>query len=208
MILYFLRHGKAGHGDASDPNDHARELTDAGVAELHAAAPLWRVSLSDALPGTRPVKASDVGQNCGTYRDFTENIGIVGTPVIDPATQTLFVVARTKESSGFVQRFHALDITTGAARPNSPVVIRASIPGTGAASANGVITFDPEIHNQRGSLLPLRSWPSPSRRTAKPAAFGNRTQGHPPMTRATSILPWATGLSRRQTAGWTMAMHF
>ncbi|MDQ5840582.1 MAG: histidine phosphatase family protein, partial [Chloroflexota bacterium] len=42
MILYFLRHGKAGEYRAGDPDDDARELTDAGVAELRAAAQLWR----------------------------------------------------------------------------------------------------------------------------------------------------------------------
>jgi phosphohistidine phosphatase len=42
VILYFLRHGKAGQGNPGDPNDDARELTDAGRAELKAAALLWR----------------------------------------------------------------------------------------------------------------------------------------------------------------------
>lgn len=42
MILYFLRHGKAGQGDPSNPTDDARELTDTGIAELKAAAGLWR----------------------------------------------------------------------------------------------------------------------------------------------------------------------
>ena len=57
VILYFLRHGKAGQGDPSDPTDDARELTDSGAAELRAAAPLWRrlnlrpdVVLSSPLP--------------------------------------------------------------------------------------------------------------------------------------------------------------
>jgi phosphohistidine phosphatase len=55
VILYFLRHGKAGSPRAT--NDDARELTDAGVAALRAAAPLWRrlnlrpdVVLSSPLP--------------------------------------------------------------------------------------------------------------------------------------------------------------
>jgi phosphohistidine phosphatase len=55
VILYFLRHGKAGSPRAK--NDDARELTDAGVAALRAAAPLWRrlnlrpdVVLSSPLP--------------------------------------------------------------------------------------------------------------------------------------------------------------
>ncbi|HET7684795.1 MAG TPA: phosphoglycerate mutase family protein [Candidatus Limnocylindria bacterium] len=40
MILYFLRHGKAGAARAHD--DDARELTAEGEDELRAAAPLWR----------------------------------------------------------------------------------------------------------------------------------------------------------------------
>jgi phosphohistidine phosphatase len=55
VILYFLRHGKAGSPRAT--NDEARELTDAGVAALRAAAPVWRrlnlrpdVVLSSPLP--------------------------------------------------------------------------------------------------------------------------------------------------------------
>ena len=55
MILYFLRHGKAGQPRSHD--DDSRELTDAGVAALEAAAPLWRrlnlrpdVVISSPLP--------------------------------------------------------------------------------------------------------------------------------------------------------------
>ena len=58
MILYFLRHGKA--GSAAAMNDDARELTDDGVAALRAAAPLWRrlnlrpdVVLTSPLPRAR-----------------------------------------------------------------------------------------------------------------------------------------------------------
>ncbi len=118
-----------------------------------AMAPLWRVNLHDQVPGARPVKIGDVGQRCGSYRDFTETIGIVGTPVIDLATETLFVVARSMENNGIVQRLHALDIATGAERPNSPVVIAASVPGTGIGSRNGIISFNAATGNQRGSLL-------------------------------------------------------
>ena len=55
MILYFLRHADAGSPRPTD--DDARELTDAGVAELRAAASVWRrlnlrpdVVLSSPLP--------------------------------------------------------------------------------------------------------------------------------------------------------------
>jgi phosphohistidine phosphatase len=40
VILYFLRHGKAGEQRPVD--DDGRELTTEGVAALHAAIPLWR----------------------------------------------------------------------------------------------------------------------------------------------------------------------
>lgn len=40
MILYFLRHGKAGH--PRPVADEERGLTEDGVAALQAAAPLWR----------------------------------------------------------------------------------------------------------------------------------------------------------------------
>ena len=40
MILYFLRHGKAGSPSRGD--DDERELTVAGIAALQRAAPLWR----------------------------------------------------------------------------------------------------------------------------------------------------------------------
>ena len=55
MILYFLRHGKAGQPRAT--NDDARELTEKGREALRAASPLWRrlnlrpdVVLSSPLP--------------------------------------------------------------------------------------------------------------------------------------------------------------
>ena len=42
------------------------------------------------------------------------NVGITGTPVIDPATNWMYVVVRTTEGGNQVQRLHAIDITTGA----------------------------------------------------------------------------------------------
>jgi hypothetical protein len=112
----------------------------------------WRLRLNGPVPGARPVHASDVGQACGVYKDFSGNVGIVGSPVVDPVSRTLYVVARTKENGAFVQRLHAIDIATGAARPNSPVVVQASVPGTGAGSSGGVLAFNPQTENQRAAL--------------------------------------------------------
>jgi hypothetical protein len=112
------------------------------------SAPLWMTSLIDTAHGITPVSSSDVA--CG---DLTPEIGITGTPVIDPVAKTIFFIAKTKENGVFVQRLHALDATTGAERAHSPVVIQATVAGTGDGSNNGQLSFDPLIEGQRAGLL-------------------------------------------------------
>ncbi len=80
-------------------------------------------------------------------------IGITSTPVIDLDAHTIFVEAKTKENGVCVQRLHALDIVTGQEKQGSPVVIKATVKGTGEASENGVLTFDPLKQLQRPGLL-------------------------------------------------------
>jgi mono/diheme cytochrome c family protein len=93
--------------------------------------PYWQVNLG--APGS-------VQQHKFWCLDILGNMGIIGTPVIDPATQTLYVVALTHEGNGWVQRLHALSVVDGSERPHSPVVI---------ATAE----FDPILQNQRPALL-------------------------------------------------------
>jgi hypothetical protein len=115
-------------------------------------APYWRVSFTNAN-AVAPRNSDMTGACGGNYKNFSGNIGIVGTPVIDPVAGTIYFVARTKEfGTNFVQRLHSLDITTGAERPNSPVVITATYSGGGAGSSGGIITFDPQKQNQRSGL--------------------------------------------------------
>lgn len=78
-----------------------------------------------------------------TRRNIERNVGIESTPVIDLASQTLYLLARTKEKTAFVQSLHALDLTTGQDKSGSPAVIQGSYQG---------LTFDPRIHNQRAGL--------------------------------------------------------
>ncbi len=118
-------------------------------------APYWTNSFINPPNLVPPSNAdmSAIGACEGNYQDFSGNMGIVGTPVIDPVAGTIYLVARTKENgTNFLQRLHALDITTGAERPNSPVVITATYPGTGWGSVGGVITFDSQRQNQRPAL--------------------------------------------------------
>ena len=78
MILYFLRHGKAGHGSA-DPDDDARELTDTGMEELRAAAPVWR------RLNLRPdvVFSSPLPRALQTAELFIAGVGLSRDPVVD-----------------------------------------------------------------------------------------------------------------------------
>ena len=97
-------------------------------------APLWSVNLGP------PVPASDVQCCCP---DISVRVGILSTPVIDPATGTLYVLSRNKNSDGsYHQWLNALDVTTGAAR-----IARAEIKATA-----GPLAFDPKIQNQRPAL--------------------------------------------------------
>jgi hypothetical protein len=114
--------------------------------------PYWQVSFLGSnvvAPSTDDILASP----CGNFRNISGNFGIMGTPVIDPVAGTVFLVARTKEfSANYVERLHALDVSTGAERSNSPVIITATYPGNGTGSISGVLTFDPYKENQRSAL--------------------------------------------------------
>jgi len=89
------------------------------------AAPLWQVSFINPAAGVSTVPIAD--QGCGVTTKFTE-IGITGTPVVDPVTGTIYLLAKTKENGSYVHRLHALDVTTGQEKFGGPVVITASVP--------------------------------------------------------------------------------
>ena len=119
------------------------------------SSPLWRVSLIDSAHGAgtgeKPVPQSDV-----STADIVPEIGITGTPVIDLTTKTMYVVAKsTVSDTTFIQRLHALDITTGAEKFGGPVVLSGSVSGTGNGSSGGKLNFDPKWENQRPGLLLL-----------------------------------------------------
>ena len=115
---------------------------------------LWKASMLDtahgAAAGATTVPSSDLGNS-----DIAVEVGITSTPVIDPVTNTLYVVAKSKESGAYLWRLHALDLATGAEKPNSPVVISGAVAGTGVGSVNGVIAFASKVQSNRESLLLL-----------------------------------------------------
>jgi hypothetical protein len=119
-------------------------------ADGRSSAPLWKTSFINPAAGVTTVPKDDTGECC----DIAPEIGITATPVIDPNTRTLYVVAKTKEGpSTYVHRLHALDIATGAEKFGGPVVIEATVPGNGAGSENGVVQWDALRQNSRTALL-------------------------------------------------------
>ncbi len=113
------------------------------------AQPLWTVNFTDPSDGITVVSSSDV--HCTDT--VTPEIGIFSTPVIDLTTNTIFVVARTKESGLFYQRLHALDLATGAEKFGGPVTIQATVTGTGSGQKKGKISFNSQLESQRAALL-------------------------------------------------------
>ena len=115
--------------------------------------PLWHVNF---LRGAGVTTVPQAAVSCG----FIEpEIGITSTPVIDAASQTMFVLARTSEPGPdarprYFQRLHALDITTGAERPGSPVLIRAAVRVSGWFGLwHDEITFHALRENPRAAML-------------------------------------------------------
>jgi hypothetical protein len=97
-------------------------------------------------PGVTTV-SPDTAQDGGPQADLPVELGITGTPVIDLATNAIYVVANTTESGpSYPYRLHALNLATGAEQPNSPVVIQPSYEGQ---------SFVPISHLQRPGLLYL-----------------------------------------------------
>jgi F5/8 type C domain-containing protein/type IX secretion system substrate protein/fibronectin type III domain protein len=138
--------------------------------------PYWQKNFTPS--GYRAAAKTDMhpGLCGGYYSDFSGNIGIVGTPVIDRASNSMYFLTKvvstapgvednhtwnsnvsneeyTYTTAGFHQYLHAIDITTGAEKPNSPVEIIDTLPGTGDGSVNGKIGFDPRRQLNRAGLV-------------------------------------------------------
>jgi hypothetical protein len=93
---------------------------------------LWKKNL---LHGGIPIPQANVGS------PIFGGIGITSTPVIDQNTDTIYVVTEDLENStNYVFRIHALDVTTGNEKFGGPVVVSDS-------------AFQPKEQLQRSALL-------------------------------------------------------
>lgn len=123
-------------------------------ADDTSSTPLWKVNLT--YSGYRAVQNTDMTGACGgNYKDFSGKMGIVCTPVIDAATNTIYLLVRSASNNGqtFVQYLHALDIKTGAEKAGSPVYITAKVKGSGDGSDGTYVTFDQQHEGPRAGLL-------------------------------------------------------
>lgn len=112
---------------------------------------LWHTNLGiSALCANQNAFGARYCGNC--YPDIVPEVGVTGTPVIDPATGSLYLDVFTREAGAFYHRLHALNITNGLEQSYSPVVVTGSVPGTGRDSVGGVMTFNPGQCNERPAL--------------------------------------------------------
>ena len=126
-------------------------------ADTSPCQQLWQVSLIDSAHGGTggevTVPAGPTGNLVGGGDgDITPEVGVTGTPVIDPVNSVLYVVSKSMNAAGtsFYQRLHALDPTTGSEKAGSPVVIAGTYPGAG--DGGSTVTFDAHQQNQRVGL--------------------------------------------------------
>jgi hypothetical protein len=113
------------------------------------AIPIWKISLLTAAYGAGAGATPQVPKDTGEG-DIGPGIGITGTPTINLATNTMYVVGATKESGVNYSRLHAINIVNGAERAH--VEVTATVDGTGDGSSGGKLSFDALSDNQRSAL--------------------------------------------------------
>ncbi len=79
-------------------------------------------------------------------------LGITSTPVIDPSSNTIYVVTDTNEGKR-VFRLHALDLSTGNEKLGGPVVVTGTVSGSGWDNVNGKITLESGCYQRMGLAL-------------------------------------------------------
>ena len=120
---------------------------------------LWKTNLGPAavttIPGGFAEPNFGTRYNAGEYTDIEPEVGITGTPVIDLSSGTLYVDTFTGvvgATTNYFHTLHALNITNGTERAGSPVVVTASVAGTGVDSVGGKVAFNAKQENARSAL--------------------------------------------------------
>jgi len=116
-------------------------------ADSANTSPLWMTSILTYSPAGATSVPATVKKDSGTT-GWAE-VGIVSTPVIDPVTGTLYLVAETYENGNVIHRLHALDVTSGLEKFGGPTTIAATY------TLNGITTTFADLYqmNRPGLLL-------------------------------------------------------
>jgi Putative Ig domain len=117
-------------------------------ADTAPCVTLWQVNLIDAAHGATSGETAVPWTLVGTGRgNLVPEIGVTGTPVIDPTTNLLYVVSESVDAtqSVFTQRLHAINLTTGAEATGSPLAIAATYPGTGDGGSTTAFNAKQEL---------------------------------------------------------------
>lgn len=124
---------------------------------------IWKTNVGVSSPSPIPEYGARYHPGVGNL-DVVPEEGMTGTPVVDPVSGTIYVDAFTREvvagvSTNYFHRIHALNVIDGSERPYSPVVVAASVPGTGVSGNNFAetdngsnVTFSAVQHCQRPAL--------------------------------------------------------
>lgn len=109
------------------------------VYALNAAtgATTWQAQLAPSVPLAH--------LHCGNI----DPMGITGTPVIDPATATLYLNAMTATANGPKHLVYALSLANGSVLPNWPIDVEAALTAKSVA-------FSSVTQGERGALLFFR----------------------------------------------------
>lgn len=138
-----------------------------------ACHPFWRARLDG--PNGTPVSRKDFSEG---YSDFTSEIGVTSTPVIDRLAGIIYLTSKSKEvrqsKPHYFYKLHALDLATGAEKLGGPIIIAETIvndpenkqnardftfvagptaTGSGSGNIHGTITFNTFFQLQRPGLL-------------------------------------------------------
>ncbi len=127
-------------------------------ADSTSAVLLWKASMVDMAHGAGNDEMALESATTIGCSDMQPQIGITSTPVIDLTSKTIYVEAKSTDGLNYFHRLHALDLLTGNEKTPGPVVIAATVSGTGDGSTNGQIVFNSNnnaLHqlNRPGLLL-------------------------------------------------------
>jgi hypothetical protein len=129
------------------------------VATEHGSVYVFDADTGAGIWKTTTLATGETTSDPRSCDQVVPEIGISGTPVIDRTSGphgAIYLTAMSKNTVGtYFQRFHALDLATGAELFGGPKEVQASFPGTGDNSSGGFVVFDPGQYKQRPGLLLL-----------------------------------------------------